>query len=93
MQPKLVGQEIELRVKRPLAHVLVEIIQVRIGGVGLVHRLKTVLAVEKLHHRGLSSPHVSRNRNELLQSSVLPSLPWTSRTRRLLRPEAGDVYP
>ena len=63
MQPKFIAQEIQLGMKRPALHIVVEIRQVGIVFVWLVKRFDAVGAAQELDQRRFARTHVACNRN------------------------------
>ena len=56
-------QEIDLTMKAPPPHIAVEILEKRVGVVGLEDRVDVVTALEKLHERGLASADIPGDGN------------------------------
>ena len=91
MEPKFVGQKVELGAKGEALHVFIEVIEVWILGKGLVNRLKVVSLLQKLNERGLSSPHISRDCDKFFQRSSRPVFPYASTTVAAIASSGGEV--
>ena len=64
VEPELVGQEVELALEGPGAHVGVEVVEVGVVAVRLVDRAEAVLLRQELDERRLPGPDVSCDGDE-----------------------------